>query len=203
MPRRGLLVDAVIKSGGNDFHGNVTFYASGPQLEANNIDDTLKAAGIRLAKLDVIRDTSANMGGRIVRNKLWFFGGGRYEQVVREILDAFDPLGDPTGTPLLNKKGAPYWFAKGSYQATEANRFTSFFHWTNDLELRGAGRFVPRESMEEGEPGLDDEGRVAGRARQFARGLGAERAVGLRRRLLGSCTGEGVDHRHPDSISQR
>jgi len=149
MPRRGLLVDAVIKSGGNDFHGNVTFYGSGSQLEANNIDDTLKAAGIRLAKLDVIRDTNANMGGRIIRNKLWFFGGGRYEQVNREILDAFDPLGDPTGTPILNKKGAPYWFAKGSYQATEANRFTSFYHWTNDLEFRGAGRFVPLESVED------------------------------------------------------
>ena len=149
MPRRGLLVDSVIKSGGNDFHGNVTFYGSGPQLEGNNIDDTLKAAGIRKAKLDVIRDTSANMGGRIIRNKLWWFGGARYEQVDRQILDAFEPLGDPNGTPILNKKGAPYWFAKGSYQATEANRFTSFYHWTNDLEFRNASRFVPLESVED------------------------------------------------------
>jgi hypothetical protein len=37
---------------------------------------------------------------------------------------------------------------KGSYQAT-SNRFTHFYHFTDDLELRGAGRFVPRESMED------------------------------------------------------
>jgi hypothetical protein len=149
MPRRGMLVDSVLKSGGNDFHGTVTFYGSGPQLESNNIDDTLKAAGIRLAKLRVIRDTSANLGGRIIRNKLWFFGGARYEQVDREILDAFEPFRDPNGTPILNKKGAPYWFAKGSYQATEGNRFITFYHWTNDLEFRNASRFVPLESVED------------------------------------------------------
>jgi hypothetical protein len=149
MPRRGLLVDSVIKSGGNDFHGNAVYYGSAPQLEGDNIDAELERQGIRLAKMDVIRDFSGNLGGRIIRNKLWFFVGGRREKVGREILDAYDPLGDPNGTPIVNVKEDPYWFVKGSYQATEGNRFTSFYHWTDDLELRGAGRFVPRESMED------------------------------------------------------
>ena len=143
MPRRGLLVDAVIKSGGNDFHGNAVVYGSSPKLEGNNIDDTLKAAGLRLPKLGTVQDISGNMGGRIIRNKLWWFGGGRNEKVSREILDAFDP----DGTPILNVRKAPYWFAKGSYQMSEGNRLTSFYHWTSDYELRNASRFVPRESM--------------------------------------------------------
>jgi hypothetical protein len=145
MPRRGLLVDSVLKSGGNEFHGDVVAYGSSKKVEANNIDDTLRAAGIRQAKLDTIQDFSANLGGRIIRNKLWFFGGGRYEKVAREILDAFDA----DGTPIVNPKIDPYWFVKGSYQATASNRFTSFYHWTDDLETRGAGIFVPRESMED------------------------------------------------------
>ena len=46
MPRSGMLIDAVMKSGGNDFHGAAVVYGSGPALEADNINDSLKAAGI-------------------------------------------------------------------------------------------------------------------------------------------------------------
>ncbi len=145
MPRRGLLVDSVIKSGGNDFHGTAVVYGSGPALEGNNIDDTLSAQGIRLAKLHTVQDYAGTFGGRIVRNKLWFFGGARYQKVERDILDAFDP----DGTPITNVKAGEYYFGKGSYQASSGNRLTGFYHWTNDYELRNASKFIPRESMEE------------------------------------------------------
>jgi hypothetical protein len=42
MPRRGLLVDSVIKSGGNDFHGAAVAYGSGGALEGDNITDELQ-----------------------------------------------------------------------------------------------------------------------------------------------------------------
>jgi hypothetical protein len=84
-------------------------------------------------------------GRRIVRNKLWFFGGARYEKVERDILDAFDP----DGTPITNIKKGNYYFAKLSNQLSTGNRLTGFYHWTNDYELRNASKFVPRESMEE------------------------------------------------------
>jgi hypothetical protein len=44
MPRRGLLVDSVIKSGGNDLHGSAVAYGSGGGLEGDNISDELAAA---------------------------------------------------------------------------------------------------------------------------------------------------------------
>src|SRR6185295_13420200 len=118
-------------------------YGSGGKLEASNIDETLAAAGIRLPALHSVRDLAGNVGGRIIRNKLWFFGGGRYEKVTRDILDAFDP----DGTPIVNIKRFQYHFEKGSYQVSPGNRLTSFYHWNQDYELRGASRFVPRESM--------------------------------------------------------
>src|SRR6187549_2292481 len=114
MPRRGLLVDAVIKSGGNDFHGTGVLYGSGPKLEGNNIDESLEAAGIRLPALHTVQDIAGNVGGRIVRNKLWFFGGGRYQKVSRDILDAFDA----DGTPITNVKKGTYYLGKGSYQVS-------------------------------------------------------------------------------------
>ena len=143
MPRRGLLVDSVVKSGGNEFHGGIVLYGSGSQLESNNIDTGLAAAGIRLPKLHKVQDFAGTLGGRIIRNKLWFFAGARYQNVTRDILDAFDP----DGTPIANVKEGTYHFEKISYQMTPGNRFTGFYHVNNDMELRNASRFIPRESM--------------------------------------------------------
>ena len=120
-------------------------YGSSGALEGDNITDDLEAQGIRLAKLHTVQDFSGTVGGRIIRNKLWFFGGARHEKVERDILDAFDP----DGTPITNVKRGEYFFGKGSYQASSSNRLTGFYHWTTDYELRNATRFVPRESMEE------------------------------------------------------
>jgi len=143
MPRRGLLVDSVVKSGGNEFHGGIVLYGSGSKLESNNIDAGLTAAGIRLPKLHKVQDFAGTLGGRIIRNKLWFFAGARYQNVTRDILDAFDP----DGTPIANVKEGTYHFEKISYQMTPGNRFTGFYHVNNDMELRNASRFIPRESM--------------------------------------------------------
>jgi outer membrane receptor protein involved in Fe transport len=143
MPRRGLLVDSLFKSGGNDFHGSVVLYGSGSALEGNNIDAGLATSGIRLPKLHKVQDFAGTLGGRIIRNKLWFFAGARYQNVTRDILDAFDP----DGTPIANVKKGTYHFEKISYQVSAANRLTGFYHINNDMELRNASRFIPRESM--------------------------------------------------------
>ena len=145
MPRRGLLVDAILKSGGNEFHGSGTVYGSSGRLEANNVSDELRAAGVRGAqKLHTLRDFSGNVGGRIIRNKLWFFGGDRWVGYDREALDAFYD----DGSPILLNTWMPYHLEKLSYQATPGNRFTGFYHVATDNQRRGASRFVPAESRE-------------------------------------------------------
>ena len=63
---------------------------SGGGLEGDNISDELAAAGIRLPALHTVQDFAGTLGSRIVRNKLWFFGGARYEKVERDILDAYE-----------------------------------------------------------------------------------------------------------------
>ena len=145
VPRRGILIDAILKSGGNEFHGNAMIYGSSGRFEANNVSDELRAAGVRGAqKLHTLRDVSGNLGGRIIRNKLWFFGGGRWVGYDRETLDAFYD----DGSPILLNTWMPYHVGKLSYQATPANRFTGFYHVATDNQRRGASRFVPAESRE-------------------------------------------------------
>ncbi len=145
MPRRGILVDAILKSGGNDFHGMANVYGSSGALEATNVSDELRAAGVRGAqKLHTLRDFSGNVGGRIIRNKLWFFAAARWEGYDREALDAFYD----DGSPILLNTWMPYHLEKVSYQATPGNRFTGFYHVATDNQRRGASKFVPAESRE-------------------------------------------------------
>ena len=46
MPRRGIMLDAVMKSGGNEFHGEAVAYGSSGAFESTNISDELRAVGV-------------------------------------------------------------------------------------------------------------------------------------------------------------
>lgn len=143
MPRRGLLVDAVIKSGGNDFHGTGFGYGSSGSLEAKNVDDKLRAQGVRgVPRLDRLWDISGNVGGRIIKNRLWFFSAARTTGYDRQVLDAFHP----DGSPVLLNSAVKFQVVKLSWQATEGNRITAFAHHAADFQRRGANLFVPAES---------------------------------------------------------
>ncbi len=143
-PRRGMLVDTVLKSGGNQFHGDAMFYGSSHQLESNNLDDGLRAQGVQaVAKLHGLFDVSGSLGGRIVRDKLWFFGSARHDGFTRDTGTAFYP----DGTPVTNVTGMPYYVGKLSYQMTPSQRFSGFYHRTSEQALRGATQFVAIESQ--------------------------------------------------------
>ncbi len=69
---------AIVKSGGNDFHGGGIWAQTNHHFQSNNIDDELEALGIRAATPSRTQyDVGGDLGGRIVRNKLWFYGAAR------------------------------------------------------------------------------------------------------------------------------
>ena len=145
MPRRGIMLDAVMKSGGNQFHGEFVAYGSSGALESKNLSDELKAQGVvATPELHKLWDISASAGGRIIPDKLWFFAAVRRTGFDREIFDAFYT----DGTPMLNQRRLPYWSGKLSYQMNQSNKFGGFYHDAKELEHRGGSRFVPAESRE-------------------------------------------------------
>jgi hypothetical protein len=145
MPRRGPFIDSVAKSGGNEFHGELVAYGSSDGLEGANLNDSLRTAGVRsVPKLHGMWDFSGGVGGRIVRNKLWFFATGRKQGYDREILNAFRE----DGTPILVETDQLFHSEKLQWQASQQNRVTFFYHGTLDVQRRGASQFRPVESME-------------------------------------------------------
>ena len=145
MPRRGPFIDSVAKSGGNEFHGEVVAYGSSDQLEGGNVNDALRAGGVRgVPKLHGMWDYSGAIGGRIIRNKLWFFASGRSEGYNREILNAFRA----DGSPILVETDQAFHAEKLQWQVSQQNRATFFYHGALDIQRRGASQFRPEESME-------------------------------------------------------
>ena len=78
----GISMVAIMKSGGNDFHGTYQVSAQTPRLQADNLNDALRAQGLTATSpLKNFYDLSADLGGRIIRDKLWFYGAyGRQTQ---------------------------------------------------------------------------------------------------------------------------
>src|SRR5687768_8435941 len=72
----GAMINMVTKSGGNDFHGRYSeAYMRQP---SHNITPALEARGLRLGtSLQYFNDASGDLGGRIIRDKLWFYGSFR------------------------------------------------------------------------------------------------------------------------------
>ncbi len=72
----GIAMTAVIKSGGNDFSGSGNFGFQRPGFQANNIDAELAAQGISdSAPLRRYEEYGFDLGGRVTRDRVWFYTG--------------------------------------------------------------------------------------------------------------------------------
>ncbi|HKB11061.1 MAG TPA: carboxypeptidase regulatory-like domain-containing protein [Vicinamibacterales bacterium] len=72
----GALINVITKSGGNDFHGRYSdFYMRQPQ---SNLTSELAARGLSVGtSLRYYNDVFGDLGGRLVRDRVWFFGSMR------------------------------------------------------------------------------------------------------------------------------
>ena len=71
-PNMGLQLNAIVKSGGNDFTGSAYYAYTGRRLQSDNIGRYTNI--IAPERLEYRDDANFELGGRLVPNKLWFFG---------------------------------------------------------------------------------------------------------------------------------
>jgi hypothetical protein len=153
----GVSMVAVIKSGSNQFHGSDLVEAERPELQGNNLSDALRAQGLSDTEpLRHLFDVTGDLGGRIFRDKLWFYGAlSRQDKVSGVVgfaagpgpdgkyLTADDPLAD-VRTRLTH--GA----LKVSYQPTPRNRLIAAWQPTLKYQPQGLppdpNRFRPLKS---------------------------------------------------------
>lgn len=87
IPTPGMAFQAIVKSGGNQFKGDGLYAWQGRRLQSDNIDDQLRAAGVAGGNpMDHYYDANFSFGGRIIRDKLWFFTSVRSKEYSQQVL---------------------------------------------------------------------------------------------------------------------
>lgn len=154
----GTYVNVVSKSGGNEFHGRYAEIFAHHALESSNLDAALISQN--LTSLNTTRyfnDLNGDLGGRIIRDRLWFYTSIR-DRHNRVGLPGFVLNAGPDGKyqtgdepPYLPTASNQILTGKLSYQATTKYQFSGFWQREVDVDhgvfsALGATRFVPYEA---------------------------------------------------------
>lgn len=86
----GVRVNVITKDGGNTFAGGITADVASRRLQSSNMTDALRAQGLR--DPDAVKSLwslNPSIGGPIVRDALWFYGG--YARIVNRRYKAGPP----------------------------------------------------------------------------------------------------------------
>ena len=82
VPVPGTNFVGILKSGGDTFHGSGFFAWETPRLQSSNVDDALRAQGISDGNpLKSYHDGNVDLGGPIMRQRLWFYGSYRNQEI--------------------------------------------------------------------------------------------------------------------------
>ena len=122
----GIQLGVIFKSGGNDFHGTGMGTLTPEWMQGNNVNDTLRAQDVRdpthfFNKWDI----SGDLGGRIVRDKVWFYGSLR-----KRIHDsyAFDVY-NADGSQAEDLRAFRYANGKVTAQLTSSQKLIGAYMW--------------------------------------------------------------------------
>ncbi|HEY3174870.1 MAG TPA: TonB-dependent receptor [Candidatus Polarisedimenticolia bacterium] len=127
----GVVFNSITKSGSNDFGGLVEAYYFPPGLVGRNTRDP----SIEFPKIERSYDTTAQVGGPFIKDKLWYFISAQYLRDDRS-----------SGGPLRTEKD-PRLFGKLTWQINPNNTFEFWGEWDRfDVTGRGGDAFTPLEA---------------------------------------------------------
>lgn len=143
--RGGLVINEVVKSGSNRFRGLGSFYFENDATMATNVDDNLRSLGVRTegSPLNRLEDTSAQLGGPILKDNLWFFHAFRQYNVYPYVLNCFLP----DGSRCTNDAKLRNFSTRVDFQTSPANRFMGLVEWGQKfMPNRDISQFIRPEA---------------------------------------------------------
>jgi len=135
---RGAVINVVTKSGGNRFTGSASFYFNHEKLKGDNTKDTPLAGSKSGNKIEY--EPIITLGGPIIKDKLWFFMNGSFNNSERFV--AGYPGNTAPGTEKPIKTFVPYPFMKLSFQPGQNDKFTLSYNFSTTVtDDSGASKF--------------------------------------------------------------
>jgi len=136
MPTRGIQISAVVKSGSNDLHGSVWGGQFPTSWQSENLDDSIQVTTTVNSGSPLVKryDSGADLGGKIIANKLWWYGAVRRRHDIRTELSGVKD----DGTPAEYNQTQWGHTQKVSYQMTPANRLIFFHYYQSKFDVSEA-----------------------------------------------------------------
>jgi hypothetical protein len=133
----GVYMNMITKDGGNQVHGTIFANGAGQGMQSNNVNSTLAAELRRNVvgsqqnnpnllfgnPITINYDYNGQIGGPLIRDKLWYFGSFRWWKVNNIVSGAFNP----DNSLAINDNLIANEMVKLSYQATKKNYFSAMY----------------------------------------------------------------------------
>src|SRR5207248_2637468 len=119
----GGIINVVTKSGSNEFHGSVFVNWSPFEATRKQINTLGASIGTQVSQRYNL-DFGAELGGPIIKDKLWFFAGVAPQFVSRNIARTINvEESNPTGQAVLDSNGNPLTkeIARKTYTSTQTS----------------------------------------------------------------------------------
>ena len=119
----GVRQNMIPRQGGNEFHGSFAGNLTRPSWQSGDITPELAAQGLTQAsRTDGISGIEGGAGGRIIRDRLWWFAAARRQTANDIVPDSFYA----DGTPGVNHQSVTNRSLRLTWQVTPRNKFTAF-----------------------------------------------------------------------------
>ncbi len=119
IPIGGISMALATKSGGNDLSGTVFSSGFTKGMQSSNLDDELRARGVRATSGGSKGyDIDLSVGGRIKRDRIWFFANDRIFSFTELLANQFDLTGKQMDSYV--RRSEP--FAKITWQVNHTNK---------------------------------------------------------------------------------
>ncbi|HJY33541.1 MAG TPA: TonB-dependent receptor, partial [Vicinamibacterales bacterium] len=150
----GVLINMVTKSGTNTFQGSALQTYQGHNTQSNNVDQDLLTAGFRpdANSTQIITNSNFQMGGPVMKNKMFFFGSANYQATHVNVPDFPTVVPSYIPTPLSGTSDQDTTDiiageGKITYQLGTANRIEGYLSKQRyDKPNRGAASGLTQES---------------------------------------------------------
>ena len=125
-PNRGINLNLIAKSGGNQFHGSASWEQTSHAFQSSNVTQELQAQGINDANYLVKRFFGGgDIGGRIIINKLWFYAAYHTRLNQEQSLGVYQTNGEPG----VVDQSQNMFTEKVSWQMNAAQKFVFYDYY--------------------------------------------------------------------------
>jgi hypothetical protein len=137
----GVVLNIVLKGGGNQLEGGASFYFENDVLQSDNLDDRLRAQGVPPSNpLESFYDLSAELGGPIARDHAFFYASYARQRIAPFAIGFFLPGGEPG----VDRTDLSTVVARTSLSLESRGSLGFLFFQNRKLRpYRDAGRFRP------------------------------------------------------------